>query len=313
MGLRNRKTGEVTYAGRVVSDDGSRERRLMSDVYADVWYATVVADDGSRESVSVSSNFECWSDHYEVTVDLSDEWALYAETASVYFAALSSEEDSAAALKELAVALKAAEKAAKRKAKKVYVAPEMGDTVTVTRGTAKTPKGSTGKVVWLGTSRYDENKVRLGFETAAGDKLWTNAVSAKVEASAERVAALTVAANEKAAAKVADLAARLASREADLAAARESMVSLSADYVAARELAELAPATHEWAVGDVVMVIDGGRGSGDARVTRLNPDGSYAATRLDEDWRRPYWSRATNLIAPRYHDAKGRALKEEAA
>jgi hypothetical protein len=267
MALVNKKSGEVRYEGRVVRDLGRRERRLMSDVYADVWSCLVVADDGRLVPFDYDSNFECWSDRYSLEVDLAPEWDVYREAAGDYFAAI----DALSSLKEKVSkrkrALALAEKAAPS------VEPDKGDEVEVTRASKGAPKGARGKVFWVGSCRFS-GKPRVGFKGAGDKTYWSNAVSVKVVGAEARAAKLKEAKVEKA-------AARLEAAEWSLKEVEKALPDLASLYAAAR-LGAGVPAPRVREVGETVWV----HGWDEAVVTEAYADGSVVCGESRWDSRR---------------------------
>lgn len=149
-------TGAVTpkpdYAGAVLGTTG-RSVQVMSDVwswmtFAQVWDGTAVKD---------------------VVVASSDPYAVYADAVTV---------DATPAVLAAVDAFKAAQAAAAAKAAavaavdaKVYAARTVakGKDVTVVRG-RKVPIGTTGRVFWLGATKYG---TRVGLGLADGTSVFT--------------------------------------------------------------------------------------------------------------------------------------------
>ena len=146
------RTGEVTHAGVVLAIE-TRCERVMSDVWENMTYAIVWdAAEGRPNQVFLDGGgceraAEAVVDATPDVVAAHDAW----------------------------IAARAAEKAAAAEAKREQEAEnrirrvERGCWAVVARG-RKVPKGTQGRVFWIGHSTYGW---RAGLETEAGDTVWT--------------------------------------------------------------------------------------------------------------------------------------------
>ncbi len=164
-----------TYEGRVLSERTAYDVRVMSDVWANLFYASVWTGTEVKEVGTGNSEFgsDC-----KVTVDATPEtkdavkaWkdAKEAERLAAWEAAAPKRE--ADRLKTVA----ALRRQRLREAKAILNSPEKGDRVTVARrrGRNAPPKGTTGKVIWTGESGM--GTPRVGILDDSGAKHWTTA------------------------------------------------------------------------------------------------------------------------------------------
>lgn len=162
------KTARVeTWAGRVCRL-WHRTERIMSDVWATVFYADVLTREGKVQRVEYGCDeFSASAGHAEVDAPPTIMAAYRAEVDRV--------EREAKERDRVAKEKRAAEEAAREAA-----TPYRGKRVKVVRG-RKVAKGTTGIVGWYGQCRYG-NGYRVGIDTAAGERVWTNARNVEVVA-----------------------------------------------------------------------------------------------------------------------------------
>lgn len=151
------RSRETTYVGCVI-DTYTRVERVMSDIYADVSYATVWDRAAQRtRSVHLKAWFEL-TDHVDVDVevDLSEE--VKAEMRAVA--------EQAEARAAEAEAKAAQEREAKRQAE-----PRKGVKVVVVKSAKGLPAvGTEGQCIWTGTCRYTGDP-RMGMKVG-GEVYW---------------------------------------------------------------------------------------------------------------------------------------------
>lgn len=212
----------VSHEGRVVAKH-SREERVMSDIYADVSYATVVNDDGSISSVYLKSHFECCPWTAYAVVDATPEvLALHA----AYGARCSAEN----AVKVATALVAKLSKSAKPVAP-VLPGFSRGDLVMVTGAVPGLTKGDLVTLDWAGRSKFSGadrvavlvNGVRAYFP---GTKV-TRVASTDELAKADDAAMAATARNEAARVEA------LADEEAALANALAALPAVEAAYQAA--------------------------------------------------------------------------------
>jgi hypothetical protein len=147
---------EVSFKGCVVAVY-KKESRVMSDVYADVLYATVYkADLDTFEDVYVRAYFECDRGNMSAVVDATP------AIQDLYAAHL--------AVKKAEYALNEA-KRSRTIAVAALKAPAKGRTVKVVKG-RKVPVGTVGECFWVGSNDYG---ARVGIKDATGTKHFTAA------------------------------------------------------------------------------------------------------------------------------------------
>jgi hypothetical protein len=182
-----RHEARVEYVGCVLSTR-TKVERVMSDIYADCYYATVW-DDAACKVVERMTNsaFECYMDPATAEVDATDE---VKEKVKAYYEgrayaakiahAEAAIEKAALVAKRKAAAEKKKVEVAKKRAAVEKKAPKVGDEVIVTRGNNDTPKGTEGMVCWAGWSKNHDASWRIGFDTEDGDRHWIAATGVKV-------------------------------------------------------------------------------------------------------------------------------------
>jgi hypothetical protein len=159
-----------TWAGRVC-DRSSSVERIMSDVYADCFYAHVLTLGGEIKKI-YTGNSEFGG--ATIIVDASPELLAQYQ----------------AELARLEAARIAAERAAHQAAleadrKREAATPRRGKTVKVIRG-RKVPVGTVGVVGWYGQTKFGW---RVGLDVA-GQRLWTDAKNVEVVSEASTPTAL---------------------------------------------------------------------------------------------------------------------------
>ena len=164
-----------TYEGRVLDQRVRRDVRIMSDVWADCYYAKVWTGTEVREISTGSSEFV---DSIEVTVDATPETEAAVKAWEAAEAEKARLEWEAKAPEREAARLKAEAEDRKRRlrdAKQYLNTPEKGSMVTVARrrGRNAPPLGTKGKVIWAGESGYGTH--RVGILDDSGAKHWTTA------------------------------------------------------------------------------------------------------------------------------------------
>lgn len=142
-----------TFDGLVVGTF-SRTERIMSDVWADVFYVRVWDEAEGRVRDWAYGNSEFGSSAATVTVDASD--AVKAKAAA--WDALKATE---AAQREVEASIDREVRAAKRLGR--------GKDVDVVRG-RKVKIGTKGRIFWIGETRFGE---RVGLELADGSRVFT--------------------------------------------------------------------------------------------------------------------------------------------
>ena len=174
-------TPKPTYEGCVISTRVERDRRIMSDVWADCFYATVWTGTEVTEIGLGANHVSNGVD--DAVVDATDEvkatvavWrAVKAEVAEKAWEAKAPEREAAY------IKAKAAKKAEAECVAKAYLnSPTKGDRVVVARrrGKSAPPKGTEGIVFWTGTSGFGTS--RVGFKTDLGETHWTTAANCDV-------------------------------------------------------------------------------------------------------------------------------------
>lgn len=170
MAIKNYKTGEVTYVGRVMSVTTSCER-VMSDIYADVTKARVVKEDGSVGCIVLSYGFELCSLTLRGEADLHPYWdSLNRAWMAVH--ELTRELETAASRMSHEIFN------ARTETKLGLCALRKGDRLVVTRKCKGNANGDEGVVFWVGYDRFS-GKLRYGFKTDAGETRWISAGSAR--------------------------------------------------------------------------------------------------------------------------------------
>jgi len=170
-------TPKPTYEGCVLSTHVERDRRIMSDVWADCFYAEVWT---GTEVIEVSLGANHVSNGVDnADTDATDEVKVLvaawreakAEAARLEWEAKAPEREAARIKAEAAATKKAV-----REAKAYLNDPTKGDRVVVARrrGRNAPPKGTEGEVFWTGTSG-DFGTPRVGFKDDAGETHWTTA------------------------------------------------------------------------------------------------------------------------------------------
>lgn len=190
-----RYPARTEYVGCVLSTRSVVER-VMSDIYADCYYATVW-DDAVCKVVELMTNsaFECYTDPASAKVDATDETkakvAAYYEGRAYAHKIANAEAAIEKAKRVAAYKIKKAEADAKTAAKRKDIeakreaievsdkTPTPGDTIEVTRGNKSTKKGTVGKVFWGGWSKGHAASWRIGFD-ADGVTHWIAASGVKV-------------------------------------------------------------------------------------------------------------------------------------
>ena len=163
-----------TYEGRVLGTRCARNVRVMSDVWADLYYAKVWT--GTEVTEISIGNSEMGRE--SVTVDATPETLAAVKAWEEAEAERKRLEWEAAAPEREAARLKAEAEDRKRRlreAKAFINDPEKGSIVTVARrrGRNAPPLGTTGKVIWTGTSSM--GTPRVGILDEHGNKHWTTA------------------------------------------------------------------------------------------------------------------------------------------
>jgi hypothetical protein len=164
-----------TYEGRVLDQRVRRPVRIMSDVWADCYYATVWTGTEVREISTGSSEF---GSEGTVTVDATEETKAAVKAWEDAVAEKARLEWEAKAPEREAARLKAEAEDRKRRlrdAKSYLNDPQKGSVVTVARrrGRNAPPLGTTGKVIWTGESGM--GTPRVGILDDSGAKHWTTA------------------------------------------------------------------------------------------------------------------------------------------
>jgi len=164
-----------TYGGRVLDTRIERDVRIMSDVWANLYYAKVWTGTEVKEVSTGSSEF---GSDGEVTVDATPETlaAVKAWEEAKEAARLAAWEAAAPAREAARLKAVAAERARRlREAKKYLNDPVKGSVVVVARrrGRNAPPLGTTGKVIWTGHSNM--GTPRVGILDDSGAKHWTSA------------------------------------------------------------------------------------------------------------------------------------------
>jgi len=141
--------GEPEYVGAVVALTADYNVRVMSDIWADEFYAVVWTGNGTTR-VFTHSNFECDTRNTKAEVDATP------EVMAAYEAWKAAEADRVR--KEYEVRC---ERERLEREEKERLEPKMGRRARVVRG-RKVPVGTEGVVFWKGTGEYGE---RLGLAT----------------------------------------------------------------------------------------------------------------------------------------------------
>lgn len=170
MAIKNYKTGEVTYTGRVMHVSTSCER-VMSDIYADVTKACVVEEDGSLKWITLSHGFELCSLTLRGEEDVHPYWSQLAGAWS-NVKALKNELETADSRMARDITDKRYE------TQMGLCAIRKGDKLVVTRKYKNNIKGDTGFVFWVGHDRFS-GAMRYGFKTEGGETRWISAGSAR--------------------------------------------------------------------------------------------------------------------------------------
>lgn len=164
--------GTVLYAGKVLKT-GSREVRVMSDVWSDEVYATVWTGTGTLDVpygiYEFGINGVATVDATPEVVAAANDWRLATEVAKLRASALSRAAKTLADVEEAAATVR------------------KGREVTVVKG-RKVPKGTTGEVIWIGAGHYGS---RVGVKDAAGTVHWTATSNVKVTDPAKYRVAVT--------------------------------------------------------------------------------------------------------------------------
>jgi|APSaa5957512535_1039671.scaffolds.fasta_scaffold02822_4 hypothetical protein len=167
-------TSKPTYEGCVLSTRIERDRRIMSDVWADCYYATVWTGTEVVEIGLGASGHCCDSASEDATDEVKVLVAAWreaeAEKAHIEWEAKAPEREAARLKAE------AAEEKRKVKAAKAYInTPTKGSRVVVARrrGRNAPPLGTEGTVFWTGTSNFGTE--RIGMKDDADETYWTTA------------------------------------------------------------------------------------------------------------------------------------------
>jgi len=168
-------TPKDTYEGRVLGERVERDVRVMSDVWANLYYAKVWT---GTEVTEISTGNSEFGSTGVVTVDATEETKAAVEAWREAEAERKRLEWEAAAPAREAARLKAEAEDRKRRlkvAKQYLNTPEKGSIVTVARrrGRNAPPLGTTGKVIWTGESGM--GTPRVGILDDSGAKHWTTA------------------------------------------------------------------------------------------------------------------------------------------
>jgi hypothetical protein len=155
-----------TFAGRVVALSSSVER-IMSDVWATLFYAIVMVDEGEYRELCYG-NDDCGATRNSAEIDAT------AEQISMYVSWRKAEDDRFAAEQE---AIERARREARAEMDRKAV--KKGRTLRVVRG-RKVKKGTEGRCFWVGESQWGK---RVGMTLANGETVWIDARN--VEAIAE--------------------------------------------------------------------------------------------------------------------------------
>lgn len=156
MGIRNIKTGEVTFEGAVLRVF-YRETKVMSDVWANLQYAQV------------------WDEEKQATRDISLGWDTPSSTAEVDVT------PETQAKVDAFVALVARKRQERRNREAIRAAlrehnePRNGKQMVVARG-RKVPKGTVGVVFWLGQDSYGNAKAGLRTSDEKDGHKWKDVV-----------------------------------------------------------------------------------------------------------------------------------------
>lgn len=164
---KNRETGEretyTTHEGLVLGTF-TQVDRVMSDIYADQYYALVWDPEAGRaKGLLIGSSFECFCGPWgHAEVDATPE-------------ARATHEANLKAKAEAARAVEQARREAREKARLEAEArrPDKGRWVRVVRGRA-VPKGLEGRCFWMGATRWG---YRVGIQVGEneGEVVWTAA------------------------------------------------------------------------------------------------------------------------------------------
>lgn len=153
------KVFRPTYDGRVVGEHTERGVRIMSDVWADLYYVVVAEDNGEFRSLCYGDSEYCDA---TVTVDAPAE--LVAEYEAFRARREAEKAERIRAEREAAAAARLEE--IKRRV-------DRGKRVVVARG-RKVPRGTEGEVFWIGPDKFG-NGDRIGIRTEDGAVHWTAA------------------------------------------------------------------------------------------------------------------------------------------
>ena len=118
-----------------------RDKRVMSDIYADAFLAAIVADDGSETVVEYGTNFELDMRNTSAEIDITPELQIKHEAWKAEQKRIRDEAEAA----RWKAAREAAEEAERNR-------PVRGKRMRVVRG-RKVPKGTEGVVFWVRDGR----------------------------------------------------------------------------------------------------------------------------------------------------------------
>jgi hypothetical protein len=183
------KDGRVEYEGAVISTRIKCER-VMSDIYADVGYATVWDEAvGAVKEFGYAYYFELACNNGYAVVDATEDATAKAGAWGEGRAAGWAKAAAFARAYEAECAAAAAAKVAAKRAAVEVDAAKVGDTVEAKREARGVPKGTAGKVFWAGWSKRHDASWRIGFKDAAGATYWMPGTGVRVT---ERAAAAPV-------------------------------------------------------------------------------------------------------------------------
>ena len=152
------KDGE-THVGLVMSEAFQVEERVMSDIYANVSYCWVWdPEEECREKVCLGQHFELCNRFGDATVDIDPQ-------------ILADWEEEKTKRNEAQIEARRVYREAEQEAmaEKELKEPKKGDRAVVVKG-RKVPKGTTGVIIWDGSSQYGP---RVGIKDDAGKVHWT--------------------------------------------------------------------------------------------------------------------------------------------
>ncbi len=168
MSLKDIRTGEVTYAGKVLSTHWKSGVRIMSDVYADVHYA-VIFDGGKSFTVSTGNDEMGATD--EVTIDATPEVKRAYLCEQILADNLEIRRAYASHLAWLRTEASQLTK---------------GKFVRVVKG-RKVAKGTEGILFWMSNPGDSQWGIRVGIRDARGEVYWTSADNVEVDLEVEMV------------------------------------------------------------------------------------------------------------------------------